>query len=114
MIISFYKIFIKTLLLYIRFIRVKKDVSFTRNRVPLPSPNVAFFGYPLPPPQVRRLLWMVPNSKHVLVLVGQKLDLSKLSTFLHHHHLVSFLVHSKILISITKYVRYWQKIMRPL
>ena len=28
-----------------------------------PSPHVSFLGYPLPPPQERCLLWMVPDTK---------------------------------------------------
>ena len=43
------------------FLEQKKDVSFALNRVPPPHlPTSPFMSTPLPPPQGRRLLWMVP------------------------------------------------------
>ena len=44
-----------------RILTLKKDVSSALNRVPPPHLLVSpFRGTPLPPPQGRRLLWMVP------------------------------------------------------
>ena len=46
-----------------RILTLKKDVSSALNRVPPPHLLASpFRGPPLPPPQGRRLLWMVPKA----------------------------------------------------
>ena len=48
---------------FLRILTLKKDVSSALNRVPLPHLLASpFRGTPLPLPQGRRLLWMVPNK----------------------------------------------------
>ena len=44
-----------------KFVMAEKDVFFGLNRVPFPNLLTSpFWGPPLPPPQGRSLLWMVP------------------------------------------------------